>query len=90
MFMMVMYREGYYLTSFMLRIIQEFRSQFEIKIFISLNTLNYGTLINKTPYQTISTFFIEIHLVVFLEVLLMGGLDFFLSKLVDRYHRKIH
>ena len=40
--------------------------------------------------ETISMFFVEIHLDVVLEVLLMVGLDFFLSKLVDRYHRKIH
>jgi len=37
-----------------------------------------------------STFFVEIHLDVVLEVLLIVGLDFFSTKLVDRYHRKIH
>ena len=36
-----------------------------------------------SPYQTISTFFVEIHLDVFLEVLLMVGLDFFSTKLVE-------
>jgi len=35
-------------------------------------------------------FFVEIHLDVDLEVLLMVGLDFFLSKLEDRYHKNIH
>ena len=34
-------------------------------------------------------FFVEINLDVVLEVLLMVGLDFFSTKLVDRYHRKI-
>jgi len=42
-----------------------------------------------SPYQTISTFFVEIQLAVVLEVLLMVGLDFFSTKLVERYHRKI-
>jgi len=37
-----------------------------------------------------STFFVEIHLDVVLEVFLIVGLDFFSTKLVDRYHRKIH
>ena len=36
------------------------------------------------------TFFVECRLDVVLEVLLMVGLDFFSTKLVDRYHRKIH
>jgi hypothetical protein len=34
-------------------------------------------------------FFVEIHLDVVLEVLLMVGLDFFSTKLVEIYHRKI-
>jgi hypothetical protein len=53
--------------------------------------LDYGTLINKEiePYQTTSTSFIEIHLDVVLKVLLMVGLDFFSTKIVERYHRKI-
>jgi hypothetical protein len=40
--------------------------------------------------ETISTYFVKIHLDVVLEVLLIVGLDFFTAKLVDRYHRKIH
>jgi hypothetical protein len=41
-------------------------------------------------YKTISMFFVEIHLDVVLEVLLMMvELDFFCTKLVERYHRKI-
>ena len=68
-----------------------YRSPFEIRTFIFLNNLDYGTLINQkySPYQTISTLFVEIHLDVVLEVLLMVGLDFFSTKLVDRYHRNI-
>ena len=58
----------------------EFGSQFEIRTFIFLITLDYGTLINK-EIEFISTFFVEIHLDVVLEVLLMVGLDFFSSKL---------
>ena len=41
-------------------------------------------------YQKISMFFVEIHLDVVLEVLLMVGLNFISTKLVDRYHRKIY
>ena len=36
---------------------------------------------------SISMFFVETHLDVVLEVLLMVGLDFLFSKLVDKYHR---
>ena len=64
----------------------EFRSQFEIRTVIFLNTLDYGTLINKeieSIYKTISTFFVEIHLDVVREVLLIVRLDFFSTKLVD-------
>ena len=53
-----------------------------------LNTLDYGTLINKEIEPiSISTFFVEIHLDIVLEVLLMMvGLIFVSTKLVDRYH----
>ena len=67
----------------------EFRSQFEIRTFISLNTLDYRTFINKEIESISNNFFVEIHLDVVLEVLLMVGLDFFSTKLVERYHRKI-
>jgi hypothetical protein len=48
----------------------EFRSQFEIRTFIFLNTLDYGTLINKEieSISNNSTFFVEIHLDVVLAV----------------------
>jgi len=50
--------------------------------------LDYGTLINK-EIESISKN-VDVHLDVVLEVLLIVGLDFFSTKLVDRYHRKIH
>ena len=71
--------------------IEIFRRQFEIRTFIFLNTLDYGTLINKEIEPiSISTLFVEIQLDIVLEVLLMVGLIFFSTKLVDRYHGKIH
>ena len=41
-------------------------------------------------YQTISTFLVELHVDVVLEVLLVVGFEFLSHKLVDKYQEKIH